>query len=177
MGLLSDLGIPGAGDTGLGNGFAGFHDRLTAGDPLGRGIVEGIFGNNDPLGLLPAEEDPNAHQASNTMAGLYREQWADYLKRFAPLETDLRDQVMSGARMDNALSRADQAVTTQFGVAKGNLARQREGLGLSPTMSAAEQRRFDIGQGLARANTLNTTRQAVEDSNMQIIAGVGGRAS
>lgn len=104
--------------------------------------------------------------ARDTQAAIYREQWDDYIARFAPKEDELID------------SYYNREALTADGVAE---ARQYAGLGMDGAMQAqqvtqsryqsamtpqeieAQNRRFSLGRGLAEVDSANRTRQHIAD--------------
>lgn len=118
-----------------------------------------------------------SHQASDTMAALYRAKWDDYLTRFAPLETELRDSILSGERMDSALGRTNASVAQQFGLARADAERNlnRYGVQLTGQRKEAHDASFGLAQASTEAALRNRVRQQVEDSNAALIGGVGAQ--
>ena len=138
-----------------------------SGNPWGRGGTD-----NDVDYEAPPDAPAAGGSASDTMAALHRDQWADYLARFAPLEIELRDSILSGERLNNALGRANTAVGTQYKTAAGTMQRNNARFGLLTGMTDAQQRQFDISRASTSAAINNRTRQQIGDSNMGLMAGI-----
>lgn len=104
-----------------------------------------------------------------------REQWADYVERFQPLERELIDNITSGKRMETALGKVDSSMGTQYAKADDSYQRNmsRYGIGQSNQQQKQHQSRLGLSKAASTANQRNTARRRVSDSNMQFMSGAG----
>ena len=109
-------------------------------------------------------------------AYLAREEYQDYLTRFAPVEEELINDVMGTEQLNERLS----AITVN-----GNMARQtagsnmqmiseRYGVSQSAQQQSQSNMAMDRNQALAQANGMNQTRTHLFDRNMNALAGGSG---
>ena len=114
--------------------------------------------------------------ASDTYAGIIRDQWADYTNRFAPWENKLVS--MATSNEDNQLSeqRASNAVGNSFNTSKGILSRDRSRLGISLTPEEqADESRLGAGlQAAANNSAVLKARLHAQDRDNQMLSGGGG---
>lgn len=114
--------------------------------------------------------------ASETYAGITREQWQDYKSRFFPWQDQLIE--MANGQTDNQLSeeRAGNAVDMGFKTSMGTLNRDRSRLGLSMTgEEAANESRLAMGaKSGAKASALLKARLHAQDRDNALLAGGAG---
>ena len=114
--------------------------------------------------------------AQDMRAYLAREEYQDYLTRFAPVEEELINDVMGTEQLNERLS----AITVN-----GNMARQtagsnmqmiseRYGVSQSAQQQSQSNMAMDRNQALAQANGMNQTRTHLFDRNMNALAGGSG---
>jgi hypothetical protein len=98
--------------------------------------------------------------ASDSYAAMTRQQWADYISTFVPIENQLIDYAMNPQNVTNAMAEASRDVTSSFDAQAGSTARRLKGLGitLSPEEQAAQQRSFGLAKSLADVGAQNNAR-------------------
>lgn len=136
--------------------------------------AEGIYHPGyDPTYVSPSS---GKKSAQNTRADLARAQWNDYKRRFQPIEDMLVNNVTSGERLDTALAKGGEAIGQQYGIADGTFKRNssRYGAGLTPQQQGRHEKRLGLSKAATEANMRNSTRRAVQDSNMGLMTGMGG---
>jgi hypothetical protein len=145
----------------------GFRENLqnASGTTGLRQLYGGLFGKG-------GGGDP--HQASNLRATIAREEWADYKKRFQPIENQLlgyvknSDQFIKGEQ-DKALG----SVNDQFSRAPDQIARREAsyGLQMTPEMQQNTQQRLQQSQSLSQVQALNTSGRLAKDQLLGIEGG------
>lgn len=98
--------------------------------------------------------------AGDTYAALTRQQWADYVNTFVPVENQLIDYATNPSVVTNAMDKASQGVGAAFDAQVASTERRLKGLGvtLSPEEQAAQQRSFGLTRALADVGAQNTAR-------------------
>lgn len=123
----------------------------------------------------PSDRNSDTY-AQDMRAYLAREEYQDYLTRFAPVEEELINDVMGTEQLNERLS----AITVN-----GNMARQtagsnmqmiseRYGVSQSAQQQSQSNMAMDRNQALAQANGMNQTRTHLFDRNMNALAGGSG---
>ena len=123
----------------------------------------------------PSDRNSDTY-AQDMRAYLAREEYQDYLTRFAPVEEELINDVMGTEQLNERLS----AITVN-----GNMARQtagsnmqmiseRYGVSQSAQQQSQSNMAMDRNQALAQANGMNQTRTHLFDRNMKALAGGSG---
>jgi hypothetical protein len=99
--------------------------------------------------------------AADTFANLTREQWADYVRNFVPIENQLIDYATDPTKVTEAMTRAIQGVQSSFGNQEASTARQLRGRGLTlnPDEQAAMNRERNLSQSLAEVGAANIAGQ------------------
>lgn len=99
--------------------------------------------------------------ASDTVAALTREQWADYMKNFVPIENQLIDYATDPTKVTEAMNRGIQGVQSSFANQTGMLDRQLRGRGLTlnPDEQASMNRERNLSQSLAEVGAANIAGQ------------------
>lgn len=103
---------------------------------------------------------PSRLGANDELALLYRQEWQDYLQRYAPLENQQVGMMSDSA---NALERqqAVSAVGSQYANGKPLAEFKRQALGFGATPSATQVQAFNqhsnLQQGLDTVNSYNRT--------------------
>lgn len=109
--------------------------------------------------------------ASDVMAGLTRERWADYVSNFVPIENKLIDYATNPDTVNNAMASASADVAGAFSAREGAVARNLRGLGL--TLNEDEQAAASKATGLARSladvQGQNLARDATVSRQQQIL--------
>jgi hypothetical protein len=87
--------------------------------------------------------------ASDLFAQITRQQWADYMNTFVPLENQLIKYATDPGVVSGAMSKASEGVNDAFDAQEASSARRLRGLGL--TLDADEQAAQTKSSGLARS--------------------------
>ncbi|MEW5251060.1 hypothetical protein [Microbulbifer discodermiae] len=113
--------------------------------------------------------------AENTLARIYRAEWQDYLKRFAPYEDKAIDFATNPEAVTEAVDRAGEAMDQSFATSKESLQRDRSrfGLSMSPREQASESRSNAASGTAAKLAARNNTRMHVQDRQQQVMSGTG----
>lgn len=95
--------------------------------------------------------------ASNTYAALTRQQWADYVATYVPIENKLIEFATDATQPAKAMATASTAVQNAFRAQEGDFQRRMQGLGLSLTADeqAAQQRAAGLSKSLADVQAQN----------------------
>lgn len=114
---------------------------------------------------------PAPGSASATFAALTRDQWANYVQTFVPVENQLikyaTDTSLPGAEM----AKASQNVQSAFGAQEGATQRALSGLGvtLSADEQAAQKRSFGLSKSLADVQAQNMTGDVVRARQQSLL--------
>ena len=115
----------------------------------------------NPYGLNPGSKT----YASDTYAAMTRQQWANYVSTFVPLENQLIKYATDPSVVSTAMSNASRDVNASFDAQEGTLDRRMRAMGatLDPDQQATRQRNTGLSRALADVNAQNvagyTTRQ------------------
>lgn len=95
--------------------------------------------------------------ASDTYAALTRQQWADYVATYVPIENKLIEFATDATQPAKAMATASTAVQNAFRAQEGDFQRRMQGLGLSLTADeqAAQQRAAGLSKSLADVQAQN----------------------
>lgn len=98
--------------------------------------------------------------AGDTFAALTREQWADYVGNFVPLENQLIDYATNPGVVSTAMKKASTNVNQAFDATQASTDRRLKGLGvtLSPEEKDAQTRSYGLARSLADVQAQNLTR-------------------
>lgn len=98
--------------------------------------------------------------AQDTFAALTREQWADYVNTYVPLENQLIQQATDPEAVSRAMAGASQNVTDSFAAQQGATDRRLRGLGLqlTPEQQAASTRATALSKSLTDVGAQNVAR-------------------
>ena len=109
--------------------------------------------------------------ASDTYAALTRQQWADYVANFVPIENTLIKYATDTALPGQAMAQASQNVGAAFDQAQGDTQRKLAGMGvtLSPDEQAAQAKSFGLSKSLADVGAQNLAGGAVRARQQGII--------
>lgn len=107
------------------------------------------------------------------LAGIYRDQWEDYVTRFFPLEDELVATYNNPEVHNRIIGAATQKAATGFDAAQGSYARSMSRYGMSPDAQVTQEtdRSFNLGRTLAVVDAKNRTRQALVDRDQGMLAG------
>jgi hypothetical protein len=123
----------------------------------------------------PYDRDSDTY-AQDMRAFLAREEYNDYLTRFAPVESDLIDSVMGTEMLEERLSAISVNSNTARKTAENNMqmVSQRYGVTQSNQQMQQNNMAMDRTQAIAEANGMNQTRTHIFDRNMNALAGGSG---
>lgn len=109
--------------------------------------------------------------AGDTFAALTRQQWADYVRTFVPLENQLIQQATDPNAVKNAMAEAGTNVNNAFDAQQSSTDRRLKGLGvtLSPEEKAAQTKSFGLSRALADVQAQNLTRDLTERRQQSIM--------
>ena len=98
--------------------------------------------------------------AQDTFAALTREQWADYVNTYVPLENQLIQQATDPEAANRAMASASQNVNDAFAAQQGATDRRLRGLGLqlTPEQQAASTRATALSKSLTDVGAQNVAR-------------------
>lgn len=101
--------------------------------------------------------------ASDTYAALTRQQWADYVANFVPIENTLIKYATDTSLPGQAMAQASQNVDAAFDQAQGDTQRKLAGMGvtLSADEQAAQAKSFGLSKSLADVGAQNLAGGAV----------------
>lgn len=116
--------------------------------------------------------DPN--YASNLRAGIAREEWEDYKKRFQPKENQLLDIANNPQGfVQQQNTEALGAINKAYEGAMPQMTREygRFGMTYTPDQKNELQRRLSNNQGLAQVQGLNTSTRLANDQVLGLMGG------
>lgn len=98
--------------------------------------------------------------ASETYAALTRQQWADYVSTYVPVENKLIAFATDATQPAKAMARASESVQNAFGAQEGDFQRKMQGLGvsLSADEQAARKRAAGLSKSLADVQAQNVAQ-------------------
>lgn len=115
----------------------------------------------NPYGISPGSKT----YASDSYAAMTRQQWANYVSTFVPLENQLIKYATDPNVVSNAMSEASRDVNFSFDAQQGSFDRRMRAMGatLDNDQQAVRQRNTGLSRALADVNAQNvagyTTRQ------------------
>jgi len=98
--------------------------------------------------------------ASDTFAAVTRQQWADYVNTFVPIENSLIRYATDPTVVSGAMADASQGVNQAFDAQEGATQRNLKGLGvaLTPEEQIAQTRSTGLARSLADVGSQNVAR-------------------
>ncbi|MGE4074958.1 MAG: hypothetical protein AB7F22_05365 [Reyranella sp.] len=95
--------------------------------------------------------------ASDTYAAMTRQQWANYVSTFVPLENQLIQYATDPNVVSNSMAEASRDVNASFDAQEGAFQRRMRGLGvtLDADQQQARQRQTGLTRALADVNAQN----------------------
>ena len=95
--------------------------------------------------------------AGDTYAALTRDQWANYVSTFVPIENQLIKYATDPAVATTAMAQASTNVNDSFNAQQGATARHLAGLGvtLTPEQQQAQQKSYGLSKSLADVGAQN----------------------
>ena len=145
--------------------------------------IDGMFGNygsgnyGQPGGNLYVNPFRKGDQAAkDTLADLYEAEFADYLRRFFPVEQDLIRQMTTGfgELQQEEIDRAQGAVARQFANTRGQEMRRQAGFGVS--LRPETQADFQRTEASSLVAARNFARMRASERRNQILSGGLGSA-
>lgn len=123
------------------------------------------------LGLLGGRPAQRSTQAADTYAALTRDQWANYVSTFVPIENQLREFAMDRNAPNEAMAEASQNVNQAFDAQQGSTTRRLRGLGLqlSGDEQQAQQRSTGLARSLADVQAQNTARDLAVQRQQSVL--------
>jgi len=116
--------------------------------------------------------NPNSdNYASDTLAAVTRQQWADYTANYIPIENKLIQYATDPTVVSKAMADASTDVHQAFASQSGQTARRLQGLGvqLSPEEQAAKTRASGLQEGLTDVQAQNTARDLTVQRQQSIL--------
>ena len=174
------IGGPGLATIGAGAGLSGTHDPWDGGGP------DEWFKTHRPLGIFPSHGDlwglggkPQSTFAADTRARLAREDYADWLRTFRPIENELIAQYDNPALRERSVAEAQQMAMQGLAGAQESLGRRNAELGISLTQGQQKSldRQMNLAGGLALVNAANQTRRRIDDRDQQLLTGISPQGS
>ena len=132
-----------------------------------RTLSLGNSGNVNAFGINQGSKT----YASDTYAALTRQQWADYVSTFVPIENQLIDYAMSPSTVGDAMAEASADVGAAYDAQQGATQRRLKGLGVSldADQQAAQKRDFGLSKSLADVGAQNTAAALTRQRQSQIL--------
>lgn len=122
---------------------------------------------------LPYVNPKSDEFASRTMQAIYRAEWEDYMKRYAPYEDKLTGLVGNQDLQNQMLERANTNVDQAFGLADAAYKNRMASYGTQ--QNGLEKQTYDrsmkLAQTAAKVGTRNSLRDQMRDTENQILAG------
>jgi len=115
----------------------------------------------NPYGYSPGSKT----YASDSYAAMTRQQWANYVSTFVPIENQLIKYATDPSVVSNAMSDASRDINASFDAQEGSFQRRMRAMGgtLDADQQATRQRNTGLSRALADVNAQNvagyTTRQ------------------
>lgn len=131
----------------------------------------GWFGANQVKNALGGGSTNSSTYASDTLAAVTRQQWADYVSTFIPIENQLIKYATDPAVVSNAMSEASQNVNQAFDAQAGATQRNLKGLGvtLSEDEKVAQARSTGLARSLADVGGQNIARDLTTQRQQSIL--------
>lgn len=109
--------------------------------------------------------------AQDTFAALTREQWADYVNTFVPLENQIIQEATDPEAVNRAMAGASQNVNDAFAAQQGATDRRLRGLGLqlTPEQQAASTRATALSKSLTDVGAQNVARDLTVQRQQSIL--------
>ncbi len=113
---------------------------------------------------------------SNTMAAITRQQYQDYLDRYADTEKKLVGMAMGDQLYDKQLARNQSIADSNFTRADDAAANSQSKYGLGDRRTDQQKRNLDLKRGLSLASMNNESREAIGDLRRDIMTGTSSRS-
>jgi hypothetical protein len=114
---------------------------------------------------------PTSTVASDTYAALTRQQWANYVQNFVPIENQLIKYATDTAAPEQAMAKASEGVNQSFAAQEAAAQRQLQGLGveLNADERAAQARDYGLSKSLADVNAQNIAGQTTRSRQQSLL--------
>lgn len=117
-------------------------------------------------------------KAQKTREWLARQEWSDYLTRYAPREVELLQRTSREGALEELNSRlgnihADTKRAYQANQQAVDMANDRYGVSQNTQLSEAQERRSGIAQSLSEVDAVNRSRDSITNRNANIVGGGG----
>ena len=134
---------------------------------LSASMTPKTVGYNTPFGHNPQ----GSNYAQNNFASLTRDQWAEYVKTFIPIENQLIEYATNPQVVTDAMTEASADVNAAFDARAGTIDRRLKGLGIdqSPEQEAAQTRSFGLAKSLADVQAQNIAGQTTRQRQMSVL--------
>lgn len=118
-------------------------------------------------GIAPGSKD----YAAQTYAAMTRDQWANYVNTFVPLENQLIQYATDPTQVTKAMTNASADVNASFNQQEGATQRRLRGLGvtLDADQQAAQKRQFGLSRALADVGAQNTAGDLTRQRQQSIL--------
>lgn len=118
-------------------------------------------------GISPGSKD----YAAQTYAAMTRDQWANYVNTFVPLENQLIQYATDPTQVTKAMTNASADVNASFDQQEGATQRRLRGLGvtLDADQQAAQKRQFGLSRALADVGAQNTAGDLTRQRQQSIL--------
>jgi hypothetical protein len=144
---------------------------------MSSGITKNLWWNPDAMpqnwlrGKMGGDDGPKGPTANDIFASVTRDQWANYVQTFIPIENSLIKYATDPNVVSNAMSDAGTGVDQAFTAQQGATDRRLKGLGvqLSPDEQAAQTRSMGLTQGLSKVQAENTARDLTVQRQQSIL--------
>lgn len=122
-------------------------------------------------GVVTGKAPPPPQIASDIYAQLTREQWANYMNTFVPIENQLIQYATDKTQPTQAMAQASEDVNAAYGAQAGATTRRLSGLGvaLTPEEEASAARSTGLSKGLADVGAQNMARDLTIDRQQSIL--------
>ena len=123
-------------------------------------------------GVSPYGFDPRSKTyAQDTYAALTREQWANYVSTFVPIENQLIQYATDPAQVSKAMAEASNDVTQSFDAQQASAERRMRGMGvtLNADQQRATQRSYGLAKSLAGVGAQNMAAEMTRSRQQQIL--------
>lgn len=126
--------------------------------------INGLFGGR-------RGQQPDAATSQSTYEALTRQQWADYISTFVPIENQLIEQATDAALPGRAMQAASEDVNASFTAQEGATQRRLTGLGLqlTPEQRAATTRATGLSKSLTDVGAQNMARDLTVQRQQSIL--------
>jgi hypothetical protein len=135
------------------------------------GALDSVFQRAQPTNNLFGVPQGSKTYAGDTYAALTRQQWADYISTFVPIENQLIDYATNRSVVSDAMAEASRDVNASYDAQEASTGRRLKGLGitLSPEEQAAQKRSYGLSRSLADVGAQNTARDLTTRRQQSIL--------